>query len=304
VNKFIATLILTLSHLGNIHLGPVTNQQLQSHMITARSNHSLSQISGHTATLQPVQIGSAPLSLQASSVIAQDVSSNAVLYQKNDAAKVPIASITKLATVLVILQHHKLSDLVTIPALPAYDPEDDILGLTAGEQFRVSDLVQAALVASANDSADSLALIDSGTEAAFSAKMNRLVATWGLDHTRYNNPTGLNDDGNYSTAADLAKLAKLALTNPDISRIINEPSATITDSSGRSFDLKSTNDLLTSDPRFHGIKTGYTVAAGQSFMGLATIHGHQVITVVLHSPDRFGETTALANWVEKEFQWQ
>jgi D-alanyl-D-alanine carboxypeptidase (penicillin-binding protein 5/6) len=132
--------------------------------------------------------------------------------------------------------------------------------------------------------------------------MNRLISAWGLEHTRFNNPSGLTDEGNYSSAADLAKLAKLALTNTTFRQIIAQPEASITDLAGRSFTLKSTNKLL-ADSRFRGVKTGYTLAAGQSFVGLANVNGHDVITVALNSPDRFAETTQLVNWIEKVYLW-
>ncbi len=301
--KLIAIAILTLCNLAGINLSAKTTQNLESRVVVPQTNHQLAYLAPHDAVVQPVKTGTEALTLGASAVYAIDITSNAALYQKNAGQQLPIASITKLATALVILGRHDLSEKVTVPTLPAYGAADDILGLVPGDQFTIGDLVKAALVASANDAADSLALIDSGTLSAFSAKMNRLVATWGLEHTRFSNPTGLSDENNYSSAADLAKLAKLRLTNPTISQFARLNGDTITTSAGKSYLLKPTNKLL-NDARFHGLKTGYTDAAGQSFVGLATIAGHEIITVVLHSPDRFGETQQLANWIERNYTWQ
>ncbi len=301
--RWFALALLTAANLANIHLSEGLGAKLEAKVTTQTANHPLLKPDTHTGVAQPTKIGSSTLELGARSVIAQDVASNVILYQKNINQQVPIASITKLATALVILQRHKLDEVITIPTLPAYSGEDEVIGLTAGQQYSVASLLRALLVASANDAADALALADSGTIPAFSAKMNRLIATWGLEHTRYNNPSGLVDEGNYSSASDLAKIAKLALTNPTLRQIVTESESTITDTGGKSSHPTSTNKLL-ADPRFHGIKTGYTVAAGQSVVSLATINGHDVVTVVLGSDDRFGETTKLADWLQKEYVWQ
>jgi D-alanyl-D-alanine carboxypeptidase len=300
---WLALAILTAASLANIHLGSSLNAKLEAKVTTQVANHTLMKPDTHTGVPQPSKVGSVALELGARSAIAQDVASNAILYQKNANQQVPIASITKLATALVILQHHKLDEVITVPTLPAYSGEDEVMGLAAGQKYTVGSLLHALLVASANDAADALALSDSGTIPAFSAKMNRLIATWGLEHTRYNNPSGLVDEGNYSSASDLVKIAKLALTNPTLRQIVTESESTITDTSGTSSHLTSTNKLL-SDPRFHGIKTGFTNAAGQSVVALVTINGHEVVTVILGSNDRFGETVKLADWLQKEYIWQ
>lgn len=300
--QLLAVAVLTLASLAHIQLGQPLTTKLENKLAIQANSHSLLRPDPHLGSIQPVRTGTSQLGLGAVAVIAQDVASNAVLYQKNTNSQLPIASITKLATALVILQRHSLDEVVTIPSLPAYGAGDEHMGLVPGEKLTVGDLLKATLIQSANDAADALAIADAGTKTAFSARMNRLISAWGLEHTRFSNPSGLSDEGNYSSAADLAKLAKLALLNPTLRQIVTQSTATIADSSGKSFVLKNTNKLL-SDSRFHGVKTGYTLASGQSFIGLATINGHDVITVVLNSPDRFGETAALADWLQKEYLW-
>jgi len=234
---------------------------------------------------------------------AVDAATMTPLYAQNETTPRPIASVTKLMTLLVVLSGHKLSDTVTIGQLPAYDQADELLGLVPGQVFSVGDLAAAALVASANDAADALASYDAGNEAAFIKKMNIRAAEWGINGAHFGSATGLTDQDNLVSAVALAKIAKLALVNPTITSLVKLPSATIADHAGRSYTLKTTDDLLATG-QFYGIKTGYTDAAGQCFVGLTRINGHNIITVVLGSSDRFGDTTRLANWIQGAWQWQ
>jgi serine-type D-Ala-D-Ala carboxypeptidase (penicillin-binding protein 5/6) len=272
--------------------------------LDAPEQHPVASVNYQPLALPIRAVGVADPSLGAGASLALDMDSATTLYAHNAETELPIASITKLVTVMTILATHSPEEIITVPPLPAYQPADERMGLIAGERFRVADLVKAALIGSANDAADALALADSGTIPAFSGKMNTLVHKWGIIQARFNNPTGLVDDGNSASARALAQLAKIALASEVIRGTISQPRAVITDQAGRAFTLTATNQLLTAGTRWHGIKTGYTPAAGQSFVGLVTINQHQVITVMLHSPDRFGESQALANWVEKNYQWQ
>ena len=145
---------------------------------------------------QPTKNGNQPLSLSAKAVFAIDRASGRILYAKNADTQLPIASITKLATVITVMHSHSLDQLVTIPNLPTYKPEDELVGLAAGERWKVRDLITAALVASGNDAADALALIDSGSKEAFASNMNARMKDWGIANVNFNNPSGLTDTGN------------------------------------------------------------------------------------------------------------
>jgi serine-type D-Ala-D-Ala carboxypeptidase (penicillin-binding protein 5/6) len=260
-------------------------------------------VNGPYSTMALPQATAPEISLGAAAVISIDTSSGAVLYEHNSDAQRPIASITKLITTLVILTRHTMSETITIPQLPIYGPDDAVIHLVPGEKFTLGDVLKAALIPSANDAADSLAIVDSGSVAAFSERMNQLATTWNIDGTHFNNSSGLVDAGNYATARSLSQIARLALTNPTVRGIVNTQSSSISSSTGHSYPLATTNHLL-KDSRFHGIKTGYTQSAGQSVVSLAMVAGHPVITVVLGSPDRFGETTRLINYLEGAIQWQ
>jgi D-alanyl-D-alanine carboxypeptidase (penicillin-binding protein 5/6) len=250
----------------------------------------------------PVKIASAPLSLNAASAIAVDESTGTVLYSQDVDTERPIASDTKLINTMVILSRHKVTDTVTIPKLPTYQPADEVIGLVPGETYTVGALVQAALIQSADDSADALAIWDAGSATKFSDEMNAKMKQWGITGTHFSSPSGLQDTNNYATASALAKIASLAMTDPFIKQTVDQPSATITSGAGRQITLTTTDDLLASG-NFYGIKTGYTPAAGECFVGLTRIQGHEVITVVLGATDRFGATQDLANWIGSNWQW-
>jgi D-alanyl-D-alanine carboxypeptidase (penicillin-binding protein 5/6) len=243
-----------------------------------------------------------PPRIPAASAFAVDTASGTVLYAQNAGARRPLASITKLVTIMVILSRHNPTEPVKIPTLPTYSSDDELLGLIPGETYTVRDLVQAALINSANDAADALARWDAGTTAKFAAEMNTKVADWGITGTHFSNPTGLQDTGNYTSAQSLAKIAQLALVSPLIRQTVSESSGVITSTSGRALNLSTTNDLLASG-QFYGIKTGYTLAAGECFVGLTRIQDHDVITVVLGAGDRFGATEQLRTWIDQNYQW-
>jgi D-alanyl-D-alanine carboxypeptidase (penicillin-binding protein 5/6) len=250
----------------------------------------------------PVQVGTSPLSLKSASVLAIDASTGTVLHAQDPGAQRPIASISKLITCLVILSRHSVDEIVTVPKLPEYIQGAELLGLVEGEKYRLGDLVTAALVPSANDAADTLAIFDSGSVSKFAAQMNLKMKQWAIKGTNFTSPSGLNEDNNYATALSLGKIAGLALTNPTIRDMVKLTNATISSQTGRVFNFTSTNKLLASGA-FYGIKTGYTQIAGECFVGLTRIDGHEVITVVLGAENRFGASQELANWIGSNWKW-
>lgn len=250
----------------------------------------------------PVRMSPDQLNLDVGSAIAIDRTTGTNLYSQNAGDRRPIASITKLITALVVLADHRPTDIVTIPTLPEYPTDAETMGLTPGDTFVLNDLLQAALVPSENDAADSLAIWDAGSVTKFAAKMNQKMSEWGIADARFVSASGLQDTGNYASAAALGKIAGLALSSQAISQIVSRTQISLMSGQGRAYNLKSTNSLLASGG-FYGIKTGYTLAAGECFVGVTRISGHEVITVVLGANDRFGTTTQLTNWIGHTWQW-
>ncbi len=250
----------------------------------------------------PVRVGATSLGLSAASAVAIDTTTGTQLYAKNATAKLPIASVTKLVTALIIVSRHRPDELVTIPTLPPYGYDAERMGLIAGETYPIGDLVRAALINSGNDAADALAIIDAGDIPKFAARMNLKMAEWGIADTRFSNPSGLQDKDNYASAEALGKIAAIALANPFIRSSVTISATTMTSTKGRVININTTNQLLASG-RYYGIKTGYTPAAGECFVGLTRINGHEVITVILGSGNRFGDTEVLSNWITQNYQW-
>jgi D-alanyl-D-alanine carboxypeptidase (penicillin-binding protein 5/6) len=192
-----------------------------------------------------------------------------------------IASITKLMTVLVVLEHHRLSDIVTVDPRAAAVGQESI-ELQAGEQLTVRDLVRGALIQSANDAAVALALATAPDLPSFASLMNAKARRLGLEHTHFVRPDGLDAPGEYSTADDVTKLARDAMRVPVIRDTVRMSTATI--AGGR--ELHTWNDLLGVVPGVVGVKTGHTSEAGWSQVVLDRRGSIALYATILGSPSR------------------
>jgi D-alanyl-D-alanine carboxypeptidase (penicillin-binding protein 5/6) len=217
-----------------------------------------------------------------------------VLARRADRERLPIASITKLMTVLVALRHAKLDEVVTVSRSAAAVGESSIY-LRKGERITVRDLVEAALIQSANDAAVALAEYVGGSQAAFVGMMNAEAARLRLRDTHFANPDGLDAFGHYSSAHDVTRLARIAMKNPVIRGVVAHSTATI--SGGRT--LTTWNDLLGRFPGVFGVKTGHTTQAGWSEVAAARAHGVTVYATLLGGATREGRNAdleALLRW--------
>jgi D-alanyl-D-alanine carboxypeptidase (penicillin-binding protein 5/6) len=219
----------------------------------------------------------------AKSAIVIDASDGAVLYRKNAAERRPMASTTKLMTALLTLERARPSEVFTAPQYNAGAAESKI-NLRKGERMRAGDLLKALLLESANDAAATLAQNISGSRQAFVEAMNERARQLGLRNTSYANPVGLDEPGNYSTASDLARLARHLLTSRRVARIVNLPSAVLRSGSHRRV-VDNRNDLVARYAFVDGVKTGHTSQAGYLLVGAAhNAEGARVITVVMGEP--------------------
>jgi D-alanyl-D-alanine carboxypeptidase (penicillin-binding protein 5/6) len=250
----------------------------------------------------PIAQNASQPNVYAASVYVVDATTGTVLYQKNADVARPIASLTKMMTVLTILRNHNQDEQVTVPQLEAYMQGDALAGLTPGDTFVLKDLVAAALIPSDNDAADTLAIYDSGTKEKFYGKMNTIAKEWGMTDATFASASGLQDAGNLASAKDLATIARLGLKNKLFSQLTATKTMKVTSGQGKVYTLETTNDLLDGVKVF-GVKTGYTPIAGECLVTLSKINGHDIITVVLASPDRFGETTRILDWVTNNYSW-
>lgn len=240
---------------------------------------------------------------QASSAMVYDASSGSVIYEKSADTKRPIASINKLMTALVIMESHKPNEVVTVKDLPELGPYDQKIGIKNGEEFELSELLKATLIHSANDAANALAIYDSGSIEAFVIKMNQKGKAWGLNNSKYSNANGLEGGDDYSSARDVATLGSLLIQNKYFTDIVKTKGMSINNLEGKEYLLTSTNKIL-GQGGVIGMKTGYTLKAGQCLVTLAERAGNKIITVVLDSPDRFQESKSMIDWAFNNYIWQ
>jgi D-alanyl-D-alanine carboxypeptidase (penicillin-binding protein 5/6) len=204
-----------------------------------------------------------------------------VLAAHAAAARVPIASITKLMTVLVTMEHARLDDVVTVSRRTSEVGESTI-NLRPGERITVHDLIEAALIQSANDAAWALAeYVGGGSVPRFVELMNAKARELGLRDTHFANPSGLDQEGHYSSARDVTRLALLAMRKPIVRETVRRRSAS---AAGRR--LATWNDLLGRFPGLIGVKTGHTSEAGWSQVAAARGTGVTIYATLLGSPAR------------------
>ena len=238
--------------------------------------------------------------VDASAYLVVDARTGDVLAASNAHERLPIASITKLMTVLVALEHHRLRDVVTVDPRAAAVGESTI-DLRAGEQLTVRDLIKGALIQSANDAADALALSVAPDFPSFAQLMNERAAQLGLRDTHFVRPDGLDAPGAYSSAADVTRLARIAMRTRFVRRTVAEQTDTI--AGGRT--LHTWDDLLSRLPRTIGVKTGHTSEAGWCQVAAVRGRGVTVYATLLGSPtrsERNDDLRALLVWGLSRFR--
>jgi len=233
--------------------------------------------------------------VRAKAVLVADGRTGDVLYARDADRRLAMASITKLMTALVTLENARPRDLVKV-APQAVAPDGSSIFLSAGEELRVRDLLAAALIQSANDAAYALAAhVGDGSVKRFVRLMNAEAVELGLDGTHYVRPDGLDRPGHYSTAEDTLRLARLAMREPLVRKLVRKRTAVIPPNR----KLKSWNDLLWTFQGLVGVKTGHTDRAGWSEVAAARRGPTTIYAVVLGSPARAkrnADLTALLEW--------
>lgn len=207
--------------------------------------------------------------------------------------RLPPASLTKIMTVLLALEHGQLQDSVTVSRRAAAETGTR-LGLRAGERYRAADLLAATLLQSANDACHALAEHLAGSELAFVAQMNRRAGELGLSDTHFTNACGHDDPLHYSSAHDLARLAEAALAQPIFSGLTSRVEASISTLDGhRHFRLVNKNELVGRYPGAIGVKSGYTPKAGKCLVAYIRRNETTVMAVLLNAPDRWWTAVAM-----------
>jgi D-alanyl-D-alanine carboxypeptidase (penicillin-binding protein 5/6) len=236
----------------------------------------LSQIAG------PLAAAAAPAVIGEAAVLLDPVNGQ-LLFEKNAKEKIYPASTTKILTAIIALESGKMRDLVTIP-LEASLVEGSAIGLQEGERIILEDLIYALMLNSGNDSAVAIAYHIGGSVEGFIQMMNRKAAAIGAADTHFNNPNGLPDPDHYSTALDMAKIARYAMQNPEFRKIVATKVKTIErdDPEAQTY-LGNHNKMLWNYDGAIGIKTGYTDDAGQCLVTAAVREGRELLAVVMKS---------------------
>jgi serine-type D-Ala-D-Ala carboxypeptidase (penicillin-binding protein 5/6) len=234
---------------------------------------------------------------RAKSVLVVDARTGDVLYEKNADQQRAAASTQKLLTALIVAEHGFLDrDVVVHPSDTMAEPVK--LYIKPGDVYRRIDLLRALLVKSPNDVARCLARDCAGSIEAFAVLMNERARQLGATHSHFLNPNGLPLPGQYSTARDLAIIARAAYANPTIRSIVCLPELVFRYANGRTRELHNTNKVLKRLPYCNGMKTGYTEAAGHCLIASGARPGRDIIVVVLGDGKSrvWQDASALLSW--------
>lgn len=243
-------------------------------------------------------------SLSARNAIVIETTTGSVAFSRGADERRPIASATKLMTALLALETLELSDTVRAARYHAL-PIESKIGLRAGEQMSVADLLRGLLITSANDAAVTLAERIGHTRKGFVSMMNARAVALGLRNTHYANPVGLDAPGAYSTARDLATLALELRKHTFFRKTVDRPSATLK-TGARPRTFANRNLLVRRVPWVDGVKTGHTQGAGWVLVGSGTRRDVSLVSVVLGTPSeaaRQADTLALLRYGLSRFRF-
>lgn len=234
-------------------------------------------------------------SITAEASLVYDIDQNLILHQHNQNQKLPIASLTKLMTAILILEEHQPTETVKVSSI-IQNIQPSKMNLRLHEELTIADLLAGLLIESANDAAFLLAEYDSGNIENFVKKMNLKAKKLGLKNTKFDNPAGFDNDNNYSTVIDLLILSKEALSKPELTNLSSQKTKTTISISGEQHNLTSTNNLLNTSFNVTGLKTGTTINAGQCLISVSQTGDKKLLTIVLNSKNRFNDTKTLIDW--------
>ena len=211
-------------------------------------------------------------------------------------APLPPASLTKMMTGLLVIEHTRLKETVRVSAHAAA-ATGSRMGLRPGEQMQAGDLLSAMLIASSNDACRALAEWVAGSEAAFVTQMNARARAMGLAKTHFVNACGHDATGHLSTANDLARLARAAMALPEYAERAGRATLQVSSTdTRRRFTLKNHNHLIGRFAGAYGVKTGFTARAGKCLVAMAERKGHHVLLVMLNAQNRWWDADAALDY--------
>lgn len=239
--------------------------------------------------------------LSAKSAILEDFSSGRILFEKNINQKLQIGSLTKLISAIVALENFDINKTVKLTASDVAF-KGSVLRFFAGEQYSVESLLKFALIESNNNAIYAIANLMGIDE--FVEKMNSVARRIGLKNTNFQNPIGLDNENNYSTASDMAILLNHLNQFPLIKTILAQKSVDIYSLEKRKVIVRNSNRLV-DETDIIAAKTGTTEKAGQNYAAFVRApDNRELILIILNSQDRYQDAKNLLNWLKNGFLWQ
>ncbi|MGH8734709.1 MAG: D-alanyl-D-alanine carboxypeptidase family protein, partial [Burkholderiales bacterium] len=215
-----------------------------------------------------------------------------LLWAGREHERLAPASLAKMMTALIALERGKLDEPVTV-GRGVLQATGTRIGLKPGERVRAGDLLAATVVRSANDACRALAEHLGGSVKIFVQAMNGRAVMLGLADTRFADPCGHDREGQYSSAADLARLAEEVMRHDEYMRLSRTEKISFKTLEGRVFTLRNTNALIGRYEGAIGLKTGHTEGAGNCLVALAERDGVRVLAVLLNAPNRWWNAAGL-----------
>lgn len=235
--------------------------------------------------------------------VIYDRTSGKILYGKNENKQTPMASTTKIMTAIVVIENANLNDIVTIDAKSA-GTGGSRLGLQKNDKITVHDLLYGLMLCSGNDAAVALAIHIGGSIEGFSTMMNQKAQSLGLMNTHFVVPHGLDSNGHYTTAYELAKIADYALNIKKLKEIVGTKNYQVT-INGKTRLITNTNELLGNLNGIYGVKTGFTNGAGRCLVTACKRENLDIITVIIGAntkKERTSDSIQLIEYANKNYK--
>lgn len=265
-------------------------------------------------SLNPIRLNVIPsptITARSALVVLSNEDESMFLFEKNADSRVPIASITKLMTALIVLEEYNEKEELIVSENAFWKDLSRPNNLYPGETYYVKDLLYSALIESSNTAAQTLAerrtLFDfDKSDVFFVEKMNAKAKEIGMTDTQFFNASGLDElnSSNYSTARDIVVLTNYLEKNPLIWEILTKENYDLKTTDGSfKYNMTNTNQLLNDDIDLIGGKTGTTTRAGMCLVVVQNKNSERLTTVILGSSDRFNEFKTVNEWLDSGFFW-
>ncbi|WP_102710763.1 D-alanyl-D-alanine carboxypeptidase family protein [Paenibacillus castaneae] len=249
-----------------------------------------------TSSISVASASPGPMKTNAKASALIDVESGRVLFSHNGNTSMRIASLTKIMTAIVAIEHGKLKDMVKV-SKRAVGKEGSSIYLQLNEEMSLSHMLYGLMLRSGNDAATAIAEHVGGSEEGFVHLMNEKAAFLGLNNTQFKNPHGLDEDGHYSSANDLAKLTAYALKNKVFAEIVSTRVKKVPNPHDKwDYSYTNKNKMLSMYEGADGVKTGYTKKSLRCLVSSATREGQQLAAVTINDSDDWADHRKMLDW--------